>query len=360
MNNNRYVALDAFRGLTIALMILVNTPGSWSHVYAPLLHADWHGITPTDLIFPFFLFIIGSALYFSLANKKQQSTSAQLKNIVKRSATIFLLGLLLNAYGDLGQLSDLRIMGVLQRLGIAYGIAAICILFLSVRQLIGLAVVILMTYWAVFYTSQGSLYSLTDNVVRQLDLTVLGVDHMWGGKGIAFEPEGLLSTLPAVVNVFVGFLATRLLMIMPTKEKSVLAIITVGIFLSVFGLFWGQWHPINKSLWTGSYVLFSSGCALLLLAFFIWLVDIKAQTRLVQPLLVYGTNPMFIYILSWLWVSTYYLIDVGDTSLNNYLYNILTLGLSPHLASFTFAFIHVCLFYWLSKWLYNRQIIIKV
>jgi predicted acyltransferase len=357
---NRYIALDAFRGLTIALMILVNTPGSWSYVYAPLLHASWHGVTPTDLIFPFFLFIIGSALFFSLANKNKTDTSTQVKNIVKRSAIMFLLGLLLNAYGHLGELSEIRIMGVLQRLGLAYGVAALCILFFNTKQIIGLSVVILMAYWGIFYFSQGDIYSLNDNVIRQVDLVIMGANHMWGGKGIAFDPEGLLSTLPSVVNVFVGFLATRLLMIMPSKRKSVIALVLGGIWLMLFGLFWGQWHPINKSLWTGSYVLFSSGCAFLLLALFIWLVDIKQQLTLVSPLLVYGTNPMFIYIVSWLWATTYYLIIIGESTLYDTLYQLLADVLPQKLASLTFALIHVLIFYGLSLWLYKRKIFIKV
>ena len=360
-SNTRYLALDAFRGITIALMILVNTPGSWSNVYSPLLHADWHGATPTDLIFPFFLFIIGSALYFSFAKSGYQYSHAAAGKIIKRSAVIFGLGLALNAYGHNGGLDELRMMGVLQRLGIAYGVASLLILLLSLRLLVISSGIILIGYWGILQLGNGDAYSLTDNVVRQVDLAVLGASHLWQGKGLAFDPEGLLSTLPAVVNVLIGFLATQYLLNTSSKLESIKGLILMGGGLIGVSLAWDFVLPINKSLWTSSYVLFSSGAALVVLASFIWLVDIKAQLKLVDPLLVYGTNPMFIYVLSWLWATTYYLINVAnDVVLYDYLYLTIAQWMPAKMASLVFALLHVALFWLISNILYKRNIIIKV
>ncbi|NRA84760.1 MAG: DUF1624 domain-containing protein [Gammaproteobacteria bacterium] len=366
MASNRYLALDAFRGLTIALMILVNTPGSWAAVYAPLLHADWHGITPTDLIFPFFLFIIGSALYFSLAKTNFECNRAAIFCVIKRAAIIVTLGILLNAYGHHDPLSELRLMGVLQRLGIAYGVAATLVLTLKPKPLICVAILMLLGYWLFLLLAPvGEAFTLSGNIVRQFDLKVLGENHLWQGKGLAFEPEGLLSTIPAVVNVLIGFAATQWLTGSQSKRNSIIELATVAVVMIGLALMWSQALPINKSLWTSSYVLFSSGCSLLVLVFFIWLVDIKKQVRLVNPLLVYGTNPMFIYVLSWLWVSSYYLIDIPNSdgtsvNLNHYLYLQINQLTGENLASLIFALLHVVLFWLISKVLHSNNIIVKV
>jgi len=366
MSTSRYLALDAFRGLTIALMILVNTPGSWSAVYAPLLHADWHGVTPTDLIFPFFLFIIGSALYFSSAKTNFECNAVAVLRVLKRASIIFSLGILLNAYGHNGELSDLRIMGVLQRLGIAYGVAAVLVLVLTSRQLLTLSALVLFGYWGVLLLApSGGAFTLEHNIVRQFDILILGASHLWQGKGLAFEPEGLLSTIPAVVNVLIGFAATKWLSRSSDKKYSIVRLGMAATIMIGLALVWSILLPLNKSLWTSSYVLFSSGCALLVLAFFIWLVDIKKQLLLVQPLLVYGTNPMFIYVLSWLWVTTYYFISVesvnGESSnLYQYGYQLLSVMMPPTLGSLVFALLHVGLFWLISNVLYNKNIVIKV
>lgn len=359
-NNNRYLALDAFRGITIALMILVNTPGTWSHVFAPLLHADWHGVTPTDLIFPFFLFIIGSALYFAFSKSNFEYSTAALQKIIKRGAIIFVIGLGLNLYSQAGDLENLRIMGVLQRLGIAYVIGAVMVLLLTWRQLIIASVVVLVGYWLIMISASSDPYSLEHNVVRAIDLAVLGGNHLWQGKGMPFDPEGILSTLPAVVNVTAGFLATKLLAHSPSKLASVKRLSFWGGALIVVSLLWNIAMPINKSLWTSSYVLFSTGCAFFVLALFIWLVDINQQVKLVDPLLVYGSNPLFIYVFSWVWVATYQFIPVGDGSFYQYLYELLAGVMAPKIASLAFALLHVALFWLISNELYRRKIFIKV
>ena len=357
----RYLALDALRGLTIAAMILVNTPGSWSSVYAPLLHADWHGCTPTDLVFPFFLFIVGSAMYFSFSKLDAGLTQSQVLRIVKRGAIIFLIGLLLNAYPFVGPLSELRIMGVLQRIGLAYIVAALIVLAFARRGIWIAAISILLTYWGVFLLQTDTdPYALTTNWVSQIDLAVLGASHVWQGKGTPFDPEGIFSTLPAVVNVLFGYEVTRVLTSQSDKQKAIKQMVTIGLVAIAIGWLWGLVMPINKSLWTSSFVVYTSGFACLVLALFIYIIDVKQQHKLTHPFVVYGSNPLFIYVLSWLWATTYYYISIGDTNMYQWLYQQLSLVFDPYLASFVFAISHVVLFWYLSAQLYKRKIFIKI
>ncbi|HEY7883988.1 MAG TPA: heparan-alpha-glucosaminide N-acetyltransferase domain-containing protein, partial [Cellvibrionaceae bacterium] len=218
MAKQRFLSLDVMRGLTLALMILVNTPGSWSYAYGPLLHADWHGATFTDFIFPFFLFIVGSAMFFSWQRQAELSFASRSLKILRRTALIFLIGLALNAYPFTGDLDSLRILGVLQRIALAYCAAAFIIMLPGLYRGI-IALVLLLGYWALLNISSDP-YSLAGNVVRQFDLWVMGANHLWTGKGIAFDPEGILSTLPAIVNVLLGFEAARVLISSADKTRA--------------------------------------------------------------------------------------------------------------------------------------------
>ena len=202
----RSLALDVFRGLAIAGMILVNTPGSWLHIYAPLRHAEWHGCTPTDLVFPFFLFATGAAMFFSFARTRCRPEPGVLRGIARRSALLVLIGVLLNAYPFLEPLSHWRIPGVLQRIGVAYALAALLILYCPGRWRYLVCLLLMLGYWWLLAAFGGQdPYSLESNLVRRLDLAILGADHLWNGFGVAFDPEGLLSTLPSVVSVVAGF-----------------------------------------------------------------------------------------------------------------------------------------------------------
>lgn len=356
----RYLALDAFRGITIALMILVNTPGSWSHVYAPLLHAKWHGCTPTDLVFPFFLFIIGSAMYFSFKKSDFAATSAQFLRILKRGFIIFFIGYMLNVIPFNTPLEELRIMGVLQRIGLAYAIAASLVLLLNRRGVFIVSAVILFAYWGVLLSIGENAYTIDGNIIRQVDLAILGANHMYTMRGVVFDPEGLLSTIPAVVNMLLGFELTRYLTNIKDKNSSVIKLTLVGGIAIGLGALWSMVLPINKPLWTSSYVIFTTGFACLLLAAFIWLIDIKGQHKLVSPLLVYGTNPLFVFVLSYCFVTFYLNISVGDTTLYGWLYQQFTFFANPKLASFLFAFSHVVIFWFISLKLYQRKIFIKI
>ena len=364
----RYLALDAFRGATVALMILVNTPGSWQHIYSPFKHASWHGCTLTDLVFPCFLFIVGAALALSARNKasKVLPFHSQFIAISKRALIIFLIGLFLNAFPFNDALADLRVMGVLQRIAICYWFASLIVLMLPVRYkntcVLGCILLILLAYWWLLNAGSGAEpYSLSDNVITPFDISIIGASHMWQGLGVPFEPEGLLSTIPAVASVLIGYQATVFLLNSKDINKAVQQFIIVGALLVVIGALWSYWLPINKSLWTSSYVLFSSGFALVILALSIYWLDIKGRADSVSYLIAMGANPLFLYVLSWLWVECYGLITMADNlSLYQQLFGWLNTVLSAKNASFIFAFLHVVLFTYLAVLLKKRKIFIKI
>ena len=369
----RFRALDALRGLALGGMILVNNPGSWDHVYAPLEHADWHGFTPTDAVFPAFLFAVGAALHVALKRTNRPlpypspasgrgEVTIPWARILRRTAMLFAIGLALNAFPFNEPLHTLRIMGVLQRIALCYGIAAIAVCVLSPRQLLVFALALLLGYWAclvVFAT--GDPYSLADNAVRRLDLALLGASHLWQGKQIAFDPEGLLGTVPATVNVLAGYGAARWLDARALDAALLRRLFAVAVLLTAAALAWSVVLPINKALWTPSYVLLTCGLDLALLALLIWAIDGRGWNALAVPLEVFGLNPLFLYVLSWLWVEVYALIpsaEHGDAYA--WLYAQFLRIASPLNASLLFALAHVALF-WLVAWLlWRRRIAIRI
>jgi predicted acyltransferase len=356
----RYLALDAFRGLTIAFMILVNTPGTWSHVYSPLLHAKWHGATVTDFVFPFFLFIIGSAMFFSFKKSNFSASPVQFVSIVKRGVIMFFLGLMLNTIPFTTDISDWRIMGVLQRIGLAYIFASSIVLLCNRKGIFILSALLLALYWWLLMSVGAGALTLEGNIVRQFDLAILGASHMYSMQGVFFDPEGLLSTIPAIVSMLLGFEVTRHLTSIENKKNSVIQLVVIGVVGVLIGLLLNEVMPINKSLWTPSYVIFTTGWACLVLTCFVWLIDIKQCNKAVAPLLVYGTNPLFVYMLSGLVVTCYLNISMGDTSLYGWLYQQLALLFEATFASFIFALLHVIFFWFVSLKLYQKNIVIKI
>ncbi|WP_457652626.1 acyltransferase family protein [Rhodocaloribacter sp.] len=365
----RFVALDAFRGLTIAGMILVNTPGSWSYVYAPLRHSEWHGATPTDLVFPFFLFIVGVAMWFSFAKYDHRPTPAALRKTARRVVIIFAIGMLvLNGFPYVRDYSTLRIMGVLQRIALAYGLGALLCLYLKPRQLVVAAAGILVGYWLLLWGFGGAdPYGLETNLPRRVDLFVFGENHVYKGFGVPFDPEGLLSTLPAAVTVVLGYLTGRLIRSEARLEDAVLKMLLAGTALIFGGMVWDLAFPINKPLWTSSYVLYTGGIAMVCLAWFVWLIDVKGYKAWTQPLRVYGMNPLFVYVLSifWVLVLIYWVrIPTGGgetTSGYGWLYrNVFAALAGPMNGSLLFALAHV-VFFWFVAWvLYRKRIFIKI
>jgi len=349
-------------------MIIVNMPGSWSYVYAPLRHAKWHGCTPTDLVFPFFLFIVGVAMTFSFRKYDNRLSPVVVKKIAKRVALIFLIGLFLNAFPFHKALSDLRILGVLQRIAIAYGIAALLYLALSRTRLIVLSALLLIGYWLLLLGfGQGGPFALETNLVRTIDLKILGQSHVWGGFGIPFDPEGLLSTLPAVVTVILGALTGRLIQSAAHLRSAILRILLVGASAIVLGQLWGLFFPINKALWTSSYVLFTAGLAMLFMGVLLWLIDVRGYRRWAYPFVVFGMNSLFLYALSSIWVRTYiYLLnfetaDGAATNAYKWLYEQIFVPVAGHLnGSLLFAITHVFFFWIILFLLYRKRIFIKI
>lgn len=357
MVGQRFQSLDAMRGLTLALMILVNTPGSWNAVYAPLLHADWHGATPTDYIFPFFLFIVGSALFFSARSPARPAD--RLRKIVKRSAWIFIIGLLLNAYPFTAPLTEWRILGVLQRIALAYLLAAPLALFFKAPWRLLIMLVLLLGYWGLLQLSHDP-YSLMHSVVRQVDLWVLGPEHMWQGKSVAFDPEGLLSTLPSVVTVLLGFEAARILCTAGSRSRAVGQLALVGAALVLLALVWHPFFPINKYLWTSPFVLITGGAAILTLVLLVLLERVRGLEPVYRACAILGQNPLFIYVLSILWATTLYLIPLGDYSAYAWIYLHFEQFLSPKNASLVFALLSVVLMWLVAWWLHRRHVIISI
>ncbi len=346
----RLLALDAFRGATIAGMILVNNPGSWSHVYPPLLHASWHGWTPTDLVFPFFLWIVGVAITLSLGRRVEEGAprGPLVKKIVVRTLVLIGLGLFLNmlsgvlpalfGFGDktLGEaFATLRIPGVLQRIGLCYGITALAFLFLPRRVLPLLCAALLLGYWMLMEWVQvpaldgsgalvADLDTKGDHLAGWLDRTLLGEGHLWSSAKV-YDPEGLLSTLPAVGTCLLGLFAGRIVRSDLPLADRILRLFVAGALLVVVGYCWDWFLPINKPIWTSSYAVFTAGQASCALALCLWACDLKGWRRWAAPLRVYGVNPITVFVGSALLVRTLLWIQVDDgsggtTSLKTWIY----------------------------------------
>jgi predicted acyltransferase len=364
----RYLALDVLRGMTISMMILVNNPGSWAHIYAPLEHSKWHGCTPTDLVFPFFLFVVGVSMFFSFSKYGNSLNKDSLLKIGKRTLLIFLIGLFLNSFPQWTQdFSRIRIMGVLQRIALAYGIGSVIVLAAKRKYLPYIGGAILLLYWALLDAfGNADPYSLQGNATIPFDTAVLGVNHMYKGFGIPFDPEGLFSTLPAIVTVMIGYLIGA--RIKDTDKHEVpLRLIIFGVAALAAGLIWDLFLPINKPLWTSSYVLYTAGWASLVLASLIWIIDLKGFTKWTSFFVVFGMNPLFIFALSGVWVRTLTrMIKISGpdgNGVNGYtwLYQHIFLPVAGDLnGSLLFAISHVVVFWIIGYVLYKRKIFIKV
>ncbi|AMC11642.1 hypothetical protein Lupro_10355 [Lutibacter profundi] len=363
----RLIALDVLRGLTIALMIMVNNPGSWSYVYPPLLHSKWHGCTPTDLVFPFFLFIVGVSMWYSFKKYGNGLTKKGLLKVLKRFSIIFLLGLFLNAYPKFN-FEHIRVFGVLQRIAIAYGIAAIFCMQFSVRYLLVICGLILGGYWALLYFGgTGDVYSLGANIARKVDLFILGENHIYKGFGIPFDPEGLVSSIPSIATVILGYLTGRLIERSNNVLKAIKKLIIFGLASGVLGWFWGYLLPINKPLWTSSYVLYTAGWAMLILALLLWIIDVKGLKKWANPFIHFGTNPLFIFIFSGIYAKTIiYLVKFTNSDGEiltgySYLYKNIFVPIAGNMnGSLLFAVTHIIFFWWLTYILYRKKIFIKI
>ncbi|TKC57248.1 DUF1624 domain-containing protein [Pedobacter hiemivivus] len=306
----RFLSLDVFRGMTVCFMIIVNTPGSGAEPFAMLQHAAWHGFTPTDLVFPSFLFAVGNAMSFSMKKFAQMENAAVLAKIFKRTLLIFLIGYLMywfpffgyNESGgiSLSPISHTRIFGVLQRIALCYGLASLLIHYFSTRTVVLISVLFLIGYWAVLllFGNAADPYSMIGNAGQYLDLHLLGDQHLYHGDGIAFDPEGILSTIPACVNVIIGYYAGRFIQEKGKGYETISKLLLAGGLLILLAISLNGVFPINKKLWTSSFVLITCGLDLVIIGSLIYVVEVKSYMKWTSFFTVFGKNPLFIYIVS--------------------------------------------------------------
>lgn len=308
--NQRYYSLDVFRGATVALMILVNNPGSWAHIFTPLEHAPWHGCTPTDLVFPFFLFAVGNAMAFVMPRFEQAGPAVFWKKILKRTLLIFAIGLFLNwspfVRWDGEQIAwkpweNVRILGVLQRIALCYFFASVIVYYAKTRGAFVISGILLLFYWltCLWLGSPVDPYSLSGWFGTQVDIRVLGVTHMYKGEGVPFDPEGLPSTTAAIVQVIFGFFVGQYIQQKGKNYEMLANLFVAGLILLFTGYCWDGVFPVNKKIWTSSYVLYTTGLAIMILGIFIYLIEFKENKGAWSRFFgVFGKNPLFIFVLS--------------------------------------------------------------
>lgn len=402
--NQRYYSLDVFRGATVALMILVNNPGTWSAMFPPLAHAPWHGVTPTDLVFPFFLFAVGNAMAFVMPRLQAGGAGVFWQKVIKRTVLIFLIGLFLNWWPFVQwrgeelvfrhwvdpENSDrgVRIFGVLQRIAVAYFFASILVFYLKGRTLVWASAGILVLYWilCVALGAPGDPYSLSGWFGTAIDQQVLGVAHMYKGEGVPFDPEGLMSALPAVVQVVFGYMVGHYIRSaspvagsdtgsdrMAYLHRMMSGLFVAGVLLIIGGLAWGLVFPINKKIWTSSYVLYTTGLAVLIIGVMIWYIEgLGVKNKLTRFFDVFGKNPLFIFVLSGFLPKTLGLLrwSTGTNAEGNPIYT------SPlrwfytevcakvpgpaEYGSFLYALCFLTLCWAIAYWLDKKKIYIKV
>lgn len=329
----RFYSLDVFRGATVALMILVNNPGSWSYIYAPLEHAPWHGCTPTDLVFPFFLFAVGNAMAFVMPRLQEAGDAAFLKKVFTRTLLIFGIGLFLNWFPFVKWSGDhlvfktwteaakpgkepggIRILGVLQRIALAYCFASLIIYYGKIRVALVTGVVILLGYWTICLLAgaPGDPYSLSGYFGTAIDKAVLGVSHMYKGEGVAFDPEGLVSTLPAIVQVIFGYLVGNYIVQKGKTYEMIASLFVVGCIFIFTGFCWDMVFPINKKIWTSSFVVYTTGLAILVLCVLMYVIEMREVRGWWSKFFdVFGKNALFIFMISGILPRLYGLFKVG-------------------------------------------------
>jgi predicted acyltransferase len=306
----RFLSLDVFRGMTICFMIIVNTAGYGAVPYAILQHAHWHGFTPTDLVFPSFLFAVGNAMSFSMKKYDTLATNVVLGRIFKRALIIFLIGFLLYwfpfFYHDkagnvvFAPFDHTRIFGVLQRIAICYFIASLMVYFLSIRNVVILSAVFLVGYWVILmiYGDPSDPLSMLGNAGLYIDKAILGENHLYHGEGVPFDPEGILGTIPAIVNVVIGYLTGLFIQRKGKGYETIAKLFFWGCLLVLVALCWHSVFPINKKLWSSSFVLVTCGIDLILIAALVYIIEVLAWDKWTRFFTVFGKNPLFIYLVS--------------------------------------------------------------
>ena len=380
ISQNRLLSLDVFRGITIAGMVLVNNPGTWSAIYSPLKHAEWHGATPTDFVFPFFLFIVGISITLALGKRVETggvNRDLYLK-IFKRAVVIFALGLFLATFpfynftkGEWLDISTVRMMGVLQRIAVCYLVSALIFLHTNWKQQTIIAVALLLIYWALMTLINvpgceiTTFNDKTCNLAAYLDRVILTENHIWKSAKV-FDPEGLLSTVPAIATTLAGVLCGHWLRRKNDDTEKVAAMFFFGVCLTAIGWCWSLMFPLNKSLWTSSYVVYTAGLALCFLGFCYWLIDIKGYRKWSKPFVIFGVNALVLFVGSGVMARILGLIKLPDAdgktiSLQKAIFDNVFLPLaSPINASFLYALSFILVWLFLMWLLYRKRIFIKV
>lgn len=394
----RFYSLDVFRGATVCLMIMVNNPGSWEHIYAPLDHAAWHGTTPTDLVFPFFLFAVGNALAFVMPRLREAGPSVFWRKVIKRTMLIFIIGLLLNwmpfvkwdhntlvlkpwSYiNNDGEPAGVRILGVLQRIAIAYLISSIIIFYFKTRGAFFTACILLLVYWFLCVAgSPADPYSLSGWFGTSIDKWILGEAHMYHGEQInghpiPFDPEGLASIFGPIAQVIFGYICGLYIIQKGKTPETVNGLFIAGIVFMFAGYAWDMVFPLNKKIWTSSYTVFTSGLAFTILAVTVYLIELKHKKGWLSRFFdVFGKNPLFIFVLSGVLPRVLSLIRIhlaNDanglpvyTSPFGWFYQKVCLPLFPNNLDNGSLFYALCMitFYWLIVWwMDKRKIYVKV
>ena len=376
----RLLALDILRGITIAGMILVNNPGSWGHIYAPLEHASWNGLTPTDLVFPFFMFIMGVSTYFSLRKYEFKFSASALLKILRRTVVIFLIGMFIAWFGLFlrGTLSGasfweavlnfdhIRILGVMPRLAICYGAGSLIALWLRHKWLPTFVGALLVIYTVILLCGHG--FEFADhNIISIVDHKVLGPDHMYAdtvdGVTLKFDPEGLLSTLPSIAHMLIGFICGDWLISIKDNRDRINRLFILGTILTFAGFLLSYGLPINKKIWSPTFVLTTCGLASSFLGLLIWIIDIKGKKKWCRFFEVFGINPLFLYCLGAILSIVMGAIPAGETTLKGWIYKDVLMPVccdDATLASLIFAILFVIVNWLVGLILYKKKIYIKI
>lgn len=362
MVQQRFTALDVFRGITICFMIIVNTPGNGATTWSPLLHAQWDGFTPTDLVFPSFLFAVGNALSFVMPKWNNLPAGTVVFKILKRTFIIFLLGYLMYWFPFVKQVagqiifapfSDTRVFGVLQRIALCYGIAALLLYFVKPKLTVIISIALLLLYWIILLVYGD--FSMLGNAGIFIDKWLLGDAHLYHGEGVAFDPEGLLSTLPAVGNVVGGFVVGSFIQKQGKTYEALTKLLLMGAGLLFIAWCWNNFFPINKKLWTSSFVLLTVGLDCIIIAAIIYIIDFLHLTKWTYFFEVFGRNPLFIYLLSELGVTLLYVFSVRPKlSVYKWLYETIYIQAGSYFGSFLFA-MSVMLLCWITGYFMDKK-----
>ena len=382
-DNKRLLSLDILRGITIAGMLLVNNPGTWSYIYRPLEHADWIGLTPTDLVFPFFIFCMGVSMAFSLKKFNYKLSGPLMMKIVKRTVILFLIGWAVQWFGHLvrglckgdpfieavNNLDTLRYLGVFQRLALVYFFGSMCVVLFSKRFIPWLVYILLLAYAVILGLGNGYDFSL-DNIIAQIDNSILGTDHMYHesayGEQISFDPEGILSTIPCIAHVLIGYLVGRMILAVHNNTERVSTLLLWGTMLVLAGWLLQYGVPCGKKMWSSTFVMITCGMAMCVQALLIYFVDIKGKKRWGRFFESFGVNPLALYLIGTVLAILFGAIpfghdaEGGNITIHSAVYDLFKSFCNEYMASALYAICFVLLNWVIGHVLYKKKIYIKI